>query len=63
MPIYEYKCVKCLKTQEHIQSSYEPALITCTCGERMILVFSPSAVVYKGKGWAKRDRIGGQSKS
>ena len=59
MPIYEHRCPKCLVTREHLQSTYDPAPLACVCGAQMTLVFSPSAVVFKGKGWAKRDRRGG----
>ena len=58
MPIYEFKCPTCGKTEERMQSGYEPVVPRCECGPWMILQLTPSAVVYKGKGWAKRDRQG-----
>lgn len=56
MPIYEFKCPTCGKVEERMQSGYEPVVPRCECGPWMILQLTPSAVVYKGKGWAKRDR-------
>ncbi len=56
MPIYEFKCPSCGKVEERMQSGFEPVVPRCECGPWMILQLTPSAVVYKGKGWAKRDR-------
>jgi len=58
MPIYEFKCPTCGKVEERLQSGYEPVVPRCACGPWMILQVTPSAIVFKGKGWAKRDREG-----
>ena len=64
MPLYSFKCPSCGRIEERLQSGYEPVTPRCECGPWMILQLTPSAVVYKGKGWAKRDRAGeGRSKS
>jgi putative FmdB family regulatory protein len=56
MPIYVFTCPTCGKIKERLQSGFEPVVPRCECGPWMILQLTPSAVVYKGKGWAKRDR-------
>ena len=56
MPLYSFKCPRCERVEERLQSGYEPVTPRCECGPWMILQLTPSAVVYKGKGWAKRDR-------
>ena len=56
MPLYEFKCATCGRIEERLQSGFEPVTPRCECGPWMILQLTPSAVVYKGKGWAKRDR-------
>ena len=56
VPLYSFKCPTCGRIEERLQSGYEPLTPRCECGPWMILQLTPSAVVYKGKGWAKRDR-------
>ena len=56
VPLYEFKCPTCGRIEERLQSGFEPVVPRCECGPWMILQLTPSAVVYKGKGWAKRDR-------
>jgi putative FmdB family regulatory protein len=56
MPLYEFKCPACGRIEERLQSGFEPVTPRCECGPWMILQLTPSAVVFKGKGWAKRDR-------
>jgi len=56
VPLYSFKCPTCGRIEERLQSGYEPVTPRCECGPWMILQLTPSAVVYKGKGWAKRDR-------
>ena len=56
VPLYSFKCPTCGRIEERLQSGYEPLTPRCECGPWMVLQLTPSAVVYKGKGWAKRDR-------
>ena len=56
MPLYSFKCPRCGRIEERLQSGFEPVTPRCECGPWMILQLTPSAIVFKGKGWAKRDR-------
>ena len=56
VPLYSFKCPTCGKIEERLQSGFEPVTPRCVCGPWMILQLTPSAIVFKGKGWAKRDR-------
>ncbi len=52
MPIYEYKCSKCGKTFEMLQSiSSEPISKCIYCQGRTKKVISMSSFHFKGKGW------------
>jgi len=56
VPLYSFRCPSCGRVEERLQSGFEPVVPRCECGPWMILQLTPSAVVYKGNGWAKRDR-------
>ena len=56
VPLYSFKCPTCGNIEERLQSGFEPVTPRCECGPWMILQLTPSAIVFKGKGWAKRDR-------
>jgi len=56
VPLYSFKCPTCGRIDERLQSGFEPVTPRCVCGPWMILQLTPSALVFKGKGWAKRDR-------
>jgi putative FmdB family regulatory protein len=52
MPIYEYRCTKCGKTFEALQSiSAEPIRKCIYCQGRTKKIVSLSSFQYKGKGW------------
>ena len=56
MPLYEYKCKKCGRTLEAIQSFAEPPLTTCDrCGGELTKLMSAPAVQFKGSGWYVSD--------
>lgn len=61
MPIYQFQCPACNATEERLQSINHPMSQPQTprcdkCGCWMLRVISAPAVVYKGNGWAKKDR-------
>lgn len=56
VPLYSFKCPRCGRIEERLQSGFEPITPRCDCGPWMILQLTSSAIVFKGKGWAKRDR-------
>ena len=58
MPIYEYKCHKCGYRFEKEQSHKDKPETRCPsdgCQGRVGRVFSPPAIVFKGKGWHVTD--------
>ncbi len=64
MPLYEYRCEKCGRTTEVIQSFGDKPLRSCPhCRSRRIrkLLSSP-AIQFKGSGWYVTD-YGGKSQS
>jgi putative FmdB family regulatory protein len=59
MPIYEYLCSACSKRTEILHGINDPAPSFCPeCGAEGTLRkgFAAPAVVFKGSGWAKKDR-------
>jgi putative FmdB family regulatory protein len=58
-PVYQYQCPVCKVVDERIQTMDAPLTPRCEkCGCWMLRVISAPAVVYKGEGWAKKDRGG-----
>ena len=52
MPIYEYRCLKCGKTFEALQSiSAEPISKCIHCHGKTKKIVSLSSFQFKGKGW------------
>ena len=66
MPLYEYRCGKCRKLTEVIQSFSEKPLRICPhCGARALKkLMSAPAIQFKGSGWYVTDYAGktGESK-
>jgi putative FmdB family regulatory protein len=59
MPIYDYLCSSCGQTTEVIHGIDAPAPRFCpACGAEATLrkAFAAPAVLFKGSGWAKKDR-------
>ena len=58
MPIYDFTCATCKKTEERkFPIDAETPVVICQCGGTMFKQFIfPASLTYKGKGWAKKDR-------
>jgi putative FmdB family regulatory protein len=59
MPIYEYTCSACGRRTDILHGINEAAPAFCPeCGAEGTLrkAFAPPAIVFKGSGWAKKDR-------
>lgn len=66
MPIYEYVCTACGHQLEVIHGVNDPGPGVCpNCGVEGELkkAFAPPAIVFKGSGWAKKDRAGSSSRA
>jgi putative FmdB family regulatory protein len=62
VPLYEYKCVKCDKRTEKIESVSGPHLRKCPhCGGKVERVQSAPAIQFKGAGWYVTDYAGKKS--
>lgn len=58
MPVYEYRCNKCGHTFERQQSFGDPPVKTCAlddCSGKVQKIFSPPAIIFKGKGFHVTD--------
>lgn len=59
MPLYEYKCVKCGRQTEKIESISGPHLKKCPhCGGKVERLLAPPAIQFKGSGWYVTDYAG-----
>ena len=59
MPLYEYRCQKCAKVSEILQSLDEkPARICPHCGGRLKKLHSTPSIQFKGTGWYVTDYAG-----
>src|SRR2546425_5081349 len=59
VPLYEYKCVKCGKKTEKIESVSGPHLKKCPhCGGKVERLQSAPAIQFKGSGWYVTDYAG-----
>lgn len=62
MPIYEYVCSACANRAEILHGINDSGPAFCpACGAEGTLRkgFAPPAIVFKGSGWAKKDRSSG----
>ena len=59
MPLYEYKCLKCNRRTEKIESVNGPHLKKCPhCGGKVESLISAPAIQFKGSGWYVTDYAG-----
>lgn len=59
MPLYEYKCLKCARRTEKIESVNGPHLKKCPhCGGKVEALISAPAIQFKGSGWYVTDYAG-----
>lgn len=59
MPLYEYKCLKCGRHTEKIESVSGPHLKKCPhCGGKVESVITAPAIQFKGSGWYVTDYAG-----
>jgi putative FmdB family regulatory protein len=56
VPLYEYKCLKCGRRTEKIESVDGPHLRKCPhCGGKVEALISAPAIQFKGAGWYVTD--------
>jgi putative FmdB family regulatory protein len=59
LPLYEYKCLKCGRLTEKIESVAGPHLKKCPhCGGKVESLLSAPALQFKGTGWYVTDYAG-----
>ncbi|MGB6684903.1 MAG: FmdB family zinc ribbon protein [Candidatus Acidiferrum sp.] len=59
MPLYEYKCLKCGRHTEKIETVAGPHLKKCPhCGGKVESVITAPAIKFKGSGWYVTDYAG-----
>jgi putative FmdB family regulatory protein len=59
VPLYEYKCMKCGRLTEKIESVSGPHLKKCPhCGGKVESLISAPAIQFKGSGWYVTDYAG-----
>jgi putative FmdB family regulatory protein len=62
VPLYEYKCLKCGRNTEKIETVAGPHLKKCPhCGGKVEALISAPAIQFKGSGWYVTDYGGKKS--
>lgn len=57
MPIYDYACQSCGHQMEVVHGVHDSGPSECpVCGGAMRKLLSAPAIVFKGSGWAKKER-------
>ena len=53
MPIYEFQCSRCGKTEERIVLQWDKSIMICPyCGEQMYRIMSITNFSLRGGGWS-----------
>ena len=56
-PTYDFECPACGIVEVYVRPSDDQGLVRCMkCGQPTKRLFPVPTVVYKGDGWAKKDR-------
>jgi putative FmdB family regulatory protein len=57
MPIYEYACIECDEKIEITRGFNDPETIPpcSSCGYRMVRIYAPVGIQFKGSGFYKTD--------
>jgi putative FmdB family regulatory protein len=62
VPLYEYKCLKCGRLTEKIESVSGPYLKKCPhCGGKLEKVITAPSIQFKGAGWYATEYAGKKS--
>ena len=57
MPVFEFTCPGCETVETVVRSFNSDEVPSCQkCDGRMVILWSAPSVVFKGTGWAKKDR-------
>jgi putative FmdB family regulatory protein len=57
MPLYDYVCTQCGRRTEVMHGIHDESARACeACGGAMKKALSPPAIVFRGSGWAKKER-------
>jgi len=57
MPTYEYTCIECEESQDVNRGFNDPEVIPpcSSCGYKMVRVYTPTGIQFKGSGFYKTD--------
>jgi len=57
MPTYEYTCIECEESREVSRGFNDPEVVPpcSSCGYKMVRVYTPAGIQFKGSGFYKTD--------
>lgn len=57
MPIYDFKCYTCMATRTAtISIEDKDYKAICKCGQPMTKIYYSPPIIFKGNGWATKDK-------